>query len=112
MNKKNLLIAFLTLLIETIVTFTLSHLLSIRFIEFMFLIGLAFTVFIFWFSSSGGTVSNFIDSHNRALTQYIQERESFKIRRGTAFYASILYLFIGLIFFILLVSEIIPPVQQ
>jgi hypothetical protein len=99
-------------MIETVLTYLISIKLSIRFIEIMFLVGVACSFLIFWFSSSGGAIVNWINSKNSALTLYIQEREEFQFRKGPAFYASLLFLFIGFIFFILLVSGIIPPANH
>jgi K+-sensing histidine kinase KdpD len=112
MKKKHLLAAVITLMIETALTFLISFKFSIRFIELMFFVGIACTTIIVWFSSSGGMITNMINSINSAKTQYIQEREEFTFRRGPAFYASFLFLFVGFIFFVLLVSGIIPPVRN
>jgi hypothetical protein len=110
--KKKLIVALVTLIIETVLTHLISIKLSIRFIEIMFFVGVACSFIIFWFSSSGGTITNIINSQISALTLYIQEREEFRFRKGPAFYASLLFLFIGLIFFVLLVSGIIPPANH
>jgi hypothetical protein len=112
MKKKQLLVAFITLMIETALTYFISLKLSIRFIEIMFFVGIACTTILVWFSSSGGMMTNMINSINNAITLYKQEREEFTFRRGPAFFASLLFLFVGFIFFILLVSGIIPPVKN
>ncbi|KXG09090.1 hypothetical protein AT864_02555 [Anoxybacillus sp. P3H1B] len=112
MKKRQLIVVLITLTIETVLTYLISLKLSIRFIELMFPVGLACSFFIFWFSSSGGLITNFINSKISALTLYIQEREELQFHKGPAFYASLLFLFIGLIFFILLVSGIIPPANK
>jgi len=109
--KKSILISISTLVIETVITLLISWKLSIRFIELMFFIGIACSFFIFWFTSKGGAVSQYIDSQNSALTGIVQERDPLRFRIGPAFKVSLLFLLIGLIFFILLVTNIIPPVK-
>ncbi|MED4240766.1 hypothetical protein [Priestia megaterium] len=109
--KKPVFIAVLTLIIESIFTFLISWKLSIRFIEIMFFTGLFCSVCLAWFTSNGSTISRFIDAQNSARTGIVQEREEFRFRNGPAFKASLLYLFVGLIFFILLITDIIAPVK-
>ncbi|QED48200.1 hypothetical protein [Cytobacillus dafuensis] len=107
--KKNIIIFLITLIIESGLTFLIASLLSIRFIEIMFFAGAAFSAFTIWFSSSGGAMTKFIDSQTSARTGLITEREDFKLQPNYAVFASILFLIIGLIFFILLLTKVIPP---
>ena len=109
--KKTVFIVVLTLIIESIFTFLISWKLSIRFIEIMFFTGLFCSVCLAWFTSNGSTISRFIDAQNSARTGIVQEREEFRFRNGPAFKASLLYLFVGLIFFILLITDVIAPVK-
>ena len=71
--------------------------------------GVAFTLGTFYFSSSGGAMSRFYTSQVSAQTGIIHERERFKVKLGPVFIASLLFFLIGLVFFILLVTGIIPP---
>ncbi|AQU77098.1 hypothetical protein [Priestia megaterium] len=109
--KNNAFIAVLTLIIESVITFLISWKLSIRFIEIMFFVGVFCSVCLSWFTSNGSTISRFIDAQNSARTGIVQEREDFRFRNGPAFKASLLYLFVGLIFFILLITDVIAPVK-
>ncbi|MBS4193014.1 hypothetical protein KHA94_23150 [Bacillus sp. FJAT-49705] len=107
--KKNMIIVLFTLIIESGLTFLLASLLSIRFIEIMFFAGVAFSAVTIWFSSSGGTITKFIDSETSARTGLKTERKEFKLQPNYVVFASILFLIIGLIFFILLLTNVIPP---
>ncbi|WP_231735020.1 hypothetical protein [Bacillus sp. FJAT-29937] len=82
---------------------------SVRFIEVMFFTGIAFAAISFYFSSSGGIVSNYSSSQVSAQTGLIQKREKFVFRRGPIFTSSIIFFLIGLVLFILLITGIIPP---
>lgn len=78
----------------------------------MFFTGIAFTAISFYFSSSGGTIARLHSSQISAQTGIIQKSERFVFKRGPIFTSSAIFLFIGLILFILLISGIIPPVQN
>ncbi|MEE3896918.1 hypothetical protein [Priestia megaterium] len=108
--KKTIIISILTLIIETALTIIISWNLSIRFIELMFFTGLFCSVCLAWFTSNSSTISRFIDAQNSARTGIVHQREESRFRNGPAFKASLIFLFIGLIFFILLVTGVIPPV--
>ncbi|OZT10602.1 hypothetical protein CHN50_21190 [Priestia aryabhattai] len=108
--KKTIIISILTLIIETALTIIISWKLSIRFIELMFFTGLFFSFCLAWFTSNGSNISKFIDAQNSARTGIVQQREEFVFRNGPAFKSSLIFLCIGLTFFILLVTGVIPPV--
>ncbi|MEH7346430.1 hypothetical protein V7122_21530 [Bacillus sp. JJ1532] len=107
--KKGIIIFLVTIIIETGLTIFLASFFSVRFIELMFFAGVAFSALTIWFSSSGGTITNYQNSKIGASTGIIQNREEFKLRPNYVVYASILFLFIGLIIFILLLTNVIPP---
>ncbi|RDU38771.1 hypothetical protein DRW41_04215 [Neobacillus piezotolerans] len=109
MKGKKMIIFLVALVVEVIITYAVAAKFSVRFIEVMFFIGLAFTALSFYFSSSGGTTSDFGNLSTSAQTGLIQKRQEFIFRRGPIFTASALFMGIGLIFFILLVSGKIPP---
>jgi hypothetical protein len=109
---KKLVIFLITLIIEVGLTYLIASKFSVRFIEVMFFSGLAFSVITFWFSSSGGAATRYMDSQVSAETGLIQKRQEFRFNKNPIFNASLLFLIIGLLFFILLVSGIIPPVQN
>ncbi|WP_409275960.1 hypothetical protein V1499_10225 [Neobacillus sp. SCS-31] len=109
MKNKKIVIFLLALIVEALITYAVAAKFSVRFIEVMFFIGLAFTAVSFYFSSSGGTTSDFGNLSTSAQTGLIQKRQEFVFRRGPIFTASVLFMAIGLIFFILLVTGIIPP---
>jgi hypothetical protein len=108
--KKSLIIFIITIVVETAITYFVSTKLAIRFIEIMFFSGLTFSVISFWFSSSGGTVTRFHESQVSAQTGIIQKRSELIVRKGPIFIASLTFMFIGLIIFILLIKGIIPAV--
>ncbi|SFA89279.1 MULTISPECIES: hypothetical protein [unclassified Bacillus (in: firmicutes)] len=105
--KKALLIA-LTVGVESILTWLIAKYFHVRFVEVMFFTGLAFTVIIFWFSSSGGAYTRFIDSQASAQTGVLMNRESLKWRLNPVLLGSIVFLTVGLLLFILLLKGIIP----
>ncbi|WP_059170299.1 hypothetical protein [Bacillus sp. FJAT-27445] len=110
MKRKRLIIFFLALIVEAMITYAVAAKFSVRFIEVMFFIGLAFTVASFYFSSSGGTTSDFGQISTSAQTGLLHKRQEFVFKRGPIFTASAFYMIVGLIFFILLLKGIIPPV--
>jgi hypothetical protein len=108
--KKHLLVFIITMIVETAITYYAANKFSIRFIEIMFFAGLAFTLITFWFSSSGGLVTRFSESQASAQTGIIQKRSDLIFRKGPIFMASATFMFIGLIFFVLLIARVIPAV--
>lgn len=108
--KKNIFILFITLAAETLITLLASRAFSIRFIEIMFFSGVVFTALTVWFSGSGGMVTRFMDSTASAMTGFISKREEFSFRPNYAVLGSVIFLLIGLVFFILLLTNIIPPI--
>ncbi|MGG0655397.1 hypothetical protein [Rummeliibacillus pycnus] len=111
-RKKNLIIMIVAFTIEAITTYSIASLFSIRFIEIMFFAGLIFALGILFFTSSGGSISGFQSSQVSAQTGIIQKRESFVFKRGPIFNASVIFCLIGLVFFILLIYGVIPPVKN
>lgn len=111
--KKTQLFFVITLLIEGGLTYACSSFLSIRFIELMFFSGLLFSVLTFWFSSSG---SNSAPSHYNTHSMRLMsganvEHNPFRLRWTAYFLASLSFTGVGLIFFILLLTDVIPPVS-
>ncbi|TFI47685.1 hypothetical protein E4O93_11450 [Diaphorobacter sp. DS2] len=109
MRTKYFIIFLLAFLAEAGVTFFVASTFSVRFIEVMFFTGMAFAGLSFYFSSSGGVISDFSSSQASAQTGFIQKREAFVFRRGPVFTSSIIFFSIGLVLFILLISGVIPP---
>lgn len=107
--KKNMLKFALTLIIEIGLTMLLARCFSVRFIELMFFTGIAFSAITIWFSSSGGAMTRHIDSQTSAMTGIISKRDEFTLRLNYVIFASITFLFIGLIFFVLLITNVISP---
>jgi hypothetical protein len=108
--KKSLIIFLITIVVETALTYYAASEFSIRFIELMFFAGLIFSVISFWFSSSGGMVTRFHEGEISARTGVILKRSELVFRRGPIFTASLMFMLVGLIFFILLVVGIIRAV--
>lgn len=107
--KKNIVIFTVTLIVEIGLNIILASLFSVRFIELMFFTGIAFTVFTIWFSSSGGAMTRHIDSQTSAMTGILMKREEFTLNPNYVVFASATFLVIGLIFFVLLITNVIPP---
>jgi hypothetical protein len=107
--KKSFVIFIIVFLIEAGLTYFIAEKFSIRFIEIMFFSGLIISVASFWFSSSGGTFTRFIDGSISGQTGLTQKWQRFKFTNNPIFMASLIFTLIGLIFFILLVSNVIPP---
>lgn len=110
-KTKTVLVIIISLIIESVLTFLVASAFSVRFIEVMFFMGLLFACGIFYFTSGGGLSSNFFSSLQSAGTGIIQKRESFEFKSGPVFLTSVIFCIIGLVFFILLVTEIIPAVK-
>jgi hypothetical protein len=110
MIKKNIFILFITLAAEALITLLVSRAFSIRFIEIMFFSGVVFTALTVWFSGSGGMVTRFMDSNASAMTGFLSKREEFSFRPNYAVLGSVIFLLIGLVFFILLLTNVIPPI--
>ncbi|MBN8202851.1 hypothetical protein [Bacillus sp. NTK034] len=108
--KKNIFILFITLAAEALITLIASSAFSIRFIEIMFFSGVVFTALTVWFSSTGGIVTRFMDSTASAMTGFLSKREEFSFRPSYAVLGSVIFLLIGLVFFILLLTNVIPPI--
>ncbi|HWK24854.1 MAG TPA: hypothetical protein VNS08_17710 [Ureibacillus sp.] len=112
MRKKYFTVMSVAFILELLLTYLVASFFSVRTIEIMFFVGLALTVLIFFFTSSGGVISNMTSSEVSARTGIIQKSEPFIFKRGPIFTASLLLLIVGLVFFILLVYGIIPPVEN
>ncbi|QCR33083.1 hypothetical protein [Lysinibacillus sp. SGAir0095] len=109
MRKKYLMILTVAFIIELLITYLVASFFSVRMFEVMFFTGVAFTVVILFFTSSGGIISNMASSDVSARTGILQKSEPFIFKRGPIFMASVLLLIIGLVLFILLIAGIIPP---
>ncbi len=109
MNRKYFIMMVIAFMIEFVLTYWIASVFSVRFIEVMFFTGAAFTLGTLYFTSSGGAMSRFFAAQSGAITGIIQERDRFQFKAGPVFIASLLFVLIGLVFFILLVTGIIPP---
>lgn len=106
--KRSLIIYVISLIVETAITYYVAEKLSIRFIEIMFFGGVTFSVITFWFSSSGGVVTQISESQASALTAIIQKQSEFVFRKGPVFMSSLTFMLIGLVIFLLLIAGVIP----
>lgn len=111
MQQKHRWMMLMTFIVEALLTYGVARMSSVRFIEVMFLAGAAFAIGIYFFSSSGGAMTRFYTSSASAQTGIILGRERFQVKLGPAFVASLIFCLIGLVFFLLLVTGIIPPVS-
>ncbi|WP_155591061.1 hypothetical protein [Lysinibacillus cavernae] len=109
MRRKHYLIMVIALVVEILLTYWIAQMFTVRFIEVMFFTGIVFTLGTFYFSSSGGAMSRLFASQVSAQTGIIHERERFQVKLGPIFFASLLFFLVGLVFFLLLVTGIIPP---
>lgn len=108
--KKTLIIFVISLIVETAITYYVAEKISIRFIELMFFGGITFSMITFWFSSSGGIFTKYSESEASAMTGIIQKRSELVFRKGPVFMASLAFMLIGLVIFILLIAGVIPEV--
>ncbi|PFQ78872.1 hypothetical protein [Priestia megaterium] len=108
--KRTQLIFVITLLIEAGLTYACSSFLSIRFIELMFFSGLLFSVLTFWFSSNSAH-SHYKTHSMRLMSGANIEHNPFRLRWTAYFLASLSFTGVGLIFFVLLLTDVIPPVS-
>ncbi|WP_342503816.1 hypothetical protein [Lysinibacillus sp. FSL L8-0126] len=109
MRWKHFIMMVIAWIVEIALTYWIATMFSVRFIEVMFFTGVAFMLGTFYFSSSGGAMSRLYASQVSAQTGIIHERERFQVKLGPMFKASFIFFLIGLVFFILLVTGIIPP---
>ncbi len=109
MNRKHYMMMVIAFIVEFALTYWIASVFSVRFIEVMFFTGAAFTLGTLSFTSSGGAMSRFFAAQSGAVTGIIQERDRFQFKAGPVFIASLIFVLIGLVFFILLVTGIIPP---
>ncbi len=109
MNRKHYIMMVIAFIVEFALTYWIASVFTVRFIEVMFFTGAAFTLGTLYFTSSGGAMSRFFAAQSGAVTGIIQERDRFQFKAGPVFIASLIFVLIGLIFFILLVTGIIPP---
>ncbi|MFD4490675.1 hypothetical protein [Lysinibacillus fusiformis] len=109
MNRKHYMMMVIAFIVEFALTYWIASVFSVRFIEVMFFTGAAFTLGTHYFTSSGGAMSRFFAAQSGAVTGIIQERDRFQFKAGPVFIASLIFVLIGLVFFILLVTGIIPP---
>jgi len=109
MSRKNLIIMIVALIVEVVITYYIASFFSVRFIEVMFFTGMAFAGGTIYFSSSGGSLSRLFNSQVSGQTGIVLKREEFTFKIGPIFTASIIFFLIGLIFFVLLISGVIPP---
>lgn len=113
MRIKFWLIFLITFAIETSLTYFLSSQFSVRFIEVMFFTGIVFLLTSIYFSGGFSYIKEQQDARTRAETGFTQGIEPPSVfRRGPFFTASLTFFLIGLLFFILLLTEIIPPVPS
>lgn len=109
MNRKHYMMMVIAFIVEFALTYWIASVFSVRFIEVMFFTGAAFTLGTLYFTSSGGAMSRFFAAQSGAVTGIIQERDRFQFKAGPVFIASLIFVLIGLVFFILLVTGIISP---
>ena len=108
--KKPPIIFVISLIVETAITYYVAEKISIRFIELMFFGGITFSVITFWFSSSGGIFTKYSESEASAMTGLVQKQSELVFRKGPVFMASLTFMLIGLVIFILLIAGVIPEV--
>jgi len=111
-KRKNLIIMMITLIVEVIITYYIASFFSVRLIEVMFFTGILFAGGIYYFSSSGGAMSRFFNAQVSGQMGFIQQSERFTVKVGPVFWASFIFLLVGLVLFILLITGVIPPQEM
>ena len=99
----------ITLVIEFGITYTISYLLHVRFFEIMVFTGIAFLLFAV---GRTGIISNYMGSNVSAQTGIIQNREATYRKKGAFFYTTLGFFLIGLVLFVLLLMNVIPPMSK
>jgi hypothetical protein len=100
--KKTIGGSILTSLVIGLIVWVTSMILSFPYSEWSFFIGLGLTVVMFFFNSSGGTLSKGATLEASEAGWKVQEDNELKSNVGVIFYGSLLYTFISLIFMVIM----------
>ena len=103
---KKWMTVLVTLIVEFGITYGAAYALNVRFFEIMVFTGIAFLLFAV---GRTGILSNFMGSNVSAQTGIIQAREDSYRKKGQFFYSTLAFFLIGLVIFILLITNVIPP---
>lgn len=99
---RNLIICVSTLIIMIGVNFGLARVFGWHFIDFSLFIGLACTLIIRYFTSTGGLTSNMVRVQTQAITGIKVEEEKQTFKPTYAYYTALVYTavsFIGIIIY-------------
>ncbi|WHY75410.1 hypothetical protein QNH20_14780 [Neobacillus sp. WH10] len=88
---KRLITIAITLLVILGISFGVAHYTHTKFIDFSFLIGLAVTVIIWFFTSKGGFTSRHTDLQVQGTTGIKVEQQKFEFSPNLAFITSLAY---------------------
>jgi len=95
----NIIKGIITIIFLVSGNFVVSHLTNSHFIDYMFFVGLAVTIFILFFSSSGGFTTEYTDVVTNKTNKILSNKkeQGFKFKPNIYFLTSLLYTVIGLI---------------
>jgi hypothetical protein len=99
---RNLMISIGTMLIMIGVNYGLTSIMGWNFIDLSLFVGLAFTITIRFFTSTGGLSSNMVRMQTQALTGMKVEEEKQTFKPTYAYYTALVYSitsFIGIIIY-------------
>ncbi|WP_186575973.1 hypothetical protein [Aquibacillus kalidii] len=95
---KKVTIITLTLAILATVNFGITYFLDQKFIDFAFIVGIAGTVVIYFFSSSGGYTSRTLDLQLQSQTGMKQEQSNNTFNPNLALFSAVFYTLLAAIF--------------
>src|SRR5699024_1338287 len=95
----NIIKGIITIIFLESGNFVLSHLTNSHFIDYMFFVGMAVTIFIMFFSSSGKFTTEYTDVVTNKTNKILSNKkeQGFKFKPNIYFLISLLYTVIGLI---------------
>jgi hypothetical protein len=94
---RNIIVSVITLIIMIGVNFGLASIFNWNFIDFSLFVGLACTLIIRYFTSTGGLSSNMVRVQTQAITGIKVEEEKHTFKPTYAYYTALVYTVISLI---------------
>lgn len=94
---KRLLFIVLTMLVLIGLTYGVTYFTSATFIDYSFIVGLAASVFIWFFTSKGGVTSRNLDMNVQGSTGIKLEKQKHEFSPNAAFITSLAYTLISFV---------------
>jgi hypothetical protein len=93
---KRLITIVITFLVLTGLSFGITYYTHTKFIDYSFFIGLAVTVFIWFFTSKGGHTSRYLDMTVQGTTGLKVDQQKYEFSPNVVFLTSLAYTIINL----------------